>query len=90
MAEAAATMEASARNAEEEVGKVLKQVKELDDSAAAFISKTTVEEQSLRQTSIVTQSFINRVRSLIDSLMYNKLLDSKLAEKVGACMVIVV
>ncbi|CAM8986691.1 hypothetical protein QQ045_007447 [Rhodiola kirilowii] len=81
MAEAAAALEASARNAEEEVGNVLEQVKELQDAAAVFISKTTNEEQTLRQRALAIQSSISRVRSLIDSLVYNKLLDSKLAEK---------
>lgn len=72
----------SSHNVEDEVGRVLEQAKELHDSAASLISRTASDEQSLRQRALSLESSIRRLRSLLNSLLSKKLLDSKLAEKV--------
>lgn len=72
----------SPNNIEDEVGRVVEQAKELHDSAASIISRATTDEQSLRQRALSLDSSIRRLRSLLDSLLSNKLLDSKLADKV--------
>ena len=71
-----------ATRVEEEVASVAEQAKELQDLAAALISKSSKEEQSLRQRSIALDASIRKLRSSVDSLVAEKLLDPKLAEKV--------
>lgn len=71
----------SSQNLEDEVGRVVEQVKELHDSAASLISRTASDEQSLRQRALSLESSIRRLRSLHDSLLSKKLLDPKLADK---------
>lgn len=79
-----ATLEQTAGNIEEEVTRVLEQAKELQDSAASLLSKASNDEQSLRLRAISLDSSIRRLHSLIDSLLSNKILDPKLADK--ACI----
>ncbi|KAF7833855.1 transmembrane protein 120-like protein isoform X1 [Senna tora] len=74
-------MTASAENIEEEVGRVVEDAKELQDMVANHISKTSSEEQFLRQRALSLDSSIHRLRSLLDSLLSHKLLDLKLADK---------
>jgi type IV secretory pathway TraG/TraD family ATPase VirD4 len=76
-----ATLEESAKNIEEEVGRVVEQAKELQDSAASFISRTSSDEQSLRHRALSLDSSIRRLRSLLHSLLSHKLLQPKLADK---------
>lgn len=71
-----------ATRVEEEVSSVLEQAKELQDLAASFISKSSKEEHSIRQRALALDSSIRKLRSSIDSLVADKLVDSKLAEKV--------
>lgn len=68
----------SAKKIEEEVGRVVEQAKELQDSTASFISKTSSDDQSLRQRALSIDSSIRRLRSLVS---HNQLLDPKLADK---------
>ncbi|KAA8526041.1 hypothetical protein F0562_007859 [Nyssa sinensis] len=81
MGETATTLEQSATNVEEQVSRLADMVKELQDSTASFVSKTTSDEQSLRQRALALNSSILRLRSLIDSLLHNHLIDPKLADK---------
>ncbi|KAE8054998.1 hypothetical protein FH972_011873 [Carpinus fangiana] len=76
-----ATLEESAKNIEEQVGRVVEQAKELQDSAASFISKTSSDEQSLRHRALSLDSSIRRLRSLLHSLLSHNLLQPKLADK---------
>lgn len=76
-----ATLEQSAGNIDEQVSGVVEQAKELQDAASSHISRTSVEEQALRKSALSLDSNIHRLRSLIDSLHRNKILDPKLAEK---------
>ncbi|KAK4742403.1 hypothetical protein SAY87_000404 [Trapa incisa] len=68
---------------EEEVKMVVEQAKELQDLAAAFIAKTSGEEQSIRQRAATLDSNIRRLQSLIHSLLEHKLLDQTLADKLN-------
>lgn len=72
----------SSHNLEDEVGRVVEQAKELHESAASLISRTAIDEQSLRQRALSLDSSLRRLRSLLNSLQSKKLVDSKLAEKV--------
>ena len=72
----------SSHNLEDEVGRVVEQAKELHESAASLISRTAIDEQSLRQRALSLDSSLRRLRSLLTSLQSKKLVDSKLAEKV--------
>lgn len=74
--------EESVRNVEEEVSSVLEQVKELQESAASLISKISSEEQPLKQKALALQLSIRRIRALIDSLLQQKILERRSAEKV--------
>ncbi|CAL5367864.1 unnamed protein product [Camellia sinensis] len=65
----------------EEVSKVVESAKELQDSAASLISRTTREEDALRQRSLSLDSTICRLRSSIASLLHHGQLDSKEADK---------
>lgn len=78
-----ATLEQSAGNIDEQVSGVVEQAKELQDAASSHISRTSVEEQALRKSALSLDSNIHRLRSLIDSLHRNKILDPKLADKVA-------
>ncbi|XP_007039270.2 PREDICTED: transmembrane protein 120 homolog [Theobroma cacao] len=71
----------SAKKVEEEVGRVVEQARELQESGASLISRISNEEQSLRQKANSLESSIRRLRSLINSLLSQKLLDPKLADK---------
>ncbi|CAM8877783.1 unnamed protein product [Rhodiola kirilowii] len=81
MAEKATAGEEAVRNAEEEVSRVLEQAKELQDLAASLISRISGEEQPLKQRALALQSSIRRIRSSIDSLLHQKILDRRTAEK---------
>ncbi|KAL8139046.1 hypothetical protein V2J09_005047 [Rumex salicifolius] len=70
-----------ARRVEEGVLSVSEQAKELQDSAASFIAKSSKDEQSLRQRALALEASIRKLHSSIDSLVIDKLLDPKLAEK---------
>lgn len=74
-------MEDSAKKVEEEISRALEQAKELRDAASSSISRSSAEEQALRQRAISLESNIRRLRSLLDSISSNKLLDPNLAEK---------
>ncbi|MBA0862122.1 hypothetical protein Goshw_004745, partial [Gossypium schwendimanii] len=74
-------VEESASTVEEEVGEVLEQERELQESGASLLWKLSNEEQSLRQRANSLESSIRRLRSLITSLLSQKLLDPKLADK---------
>ncbi|KAK8266915.1 hypothetical protein V6Z12_D12G278000 [Gossypium hirsutum] len=74
-------VEESASNVEEEVGEVLEQARELQESGASLLWKLPNEEQSLRQRANSLESSIRRLRSFITSLLSQKLLDPKLADK---------
>lgn len=76
-----ARLEQSAGNIDEQVSGVVEQAKELQDAASSHISRTSVEEQALRKSALSLDSNIHRLRSLIDSLHRNKILDPKLADK---------
>ncbi|KAJ6753434.1 TRANSMEMBRANE PROTEIN INDUCED BY TUMOR NECROSIS FACTOR ALPHA [Salix purpurea] len=63
---------------EEEVGRVVEQGKELQETAASLIAKSAHDEQSVRQKVLSLESSIRRCRSLLDR---NNHLAPKLAEK---------
>uniref|UniRef100_A0A7N0UIL8 TMPIT-like protein n=1 Tax=Kalanchoe fedtschenkoi TaxID=63787 RepID=A0A7N0UIL8_KALFE len=73
--------EDSVRSVEDEVSRVLEQAKELQDLAASLVSRISAEEQPLKQRALALQSSIRRIRSSIDSLLYQKILDPRAAEK---------
>ncbi|KAF5729816.1 transmembrane protein [Tripterygium wilfordii] len=73
--------EQSPQKVEEEVGRVVELAKELQDSASTYISRTFSDENSLRQRALSLESSVRRLRSLLDSLLSNKLIDPKLADK---------
>ncbi|TQD86827.1 hypothetical protein C1H46_027591 [Malus baccata] len=64
-----------------QVAKAVEGVKELQDSAASFVSRASADEQSLRHRAQSLDSSIRRLRSQLDSLLSSKALDPKLAEK---------
>ena len=70
------------RKVEEEVAIVLEQAKELQELAATFISNASKDEQSLRQRALALDASISKLRSSVDSLLFDKVLDPKHAEKV--------
>lgn len=65
----------------EEVGRVVEQAKELQEAAASFISSSSKEEQTLRQRAVALDSSIFKLRSAINSLIFDRRIDPKLAEK---------
>ena len=73
--------EESLNKVEEEVGRLVEQARELQESGASLISRISNEEQSLRQKANSLDSSIRRLRSFINSLLSQKLLDPKLADK---------
>ncbi|OMO86792.1 TMPIT-like protein [Corchorus olitorius] len=66
---------------EEEVARVVEQARELQESGSSLVSRISNEEQSLRQKANTIDSSIRRLRTLINSLLSQKLLDPKLADK---------
>ncbi|KAK8324097.1 hypothetical protein V6Z11_A12G280900 [Gossypium hirsutum] len=74
-------VEELASNVEEEVGEVLEQTRELQESGASLLWRLSNEEQSLRQRANSLESSIRRLRSLITSVLSQKLLDPELADK---------
>ncbi|GAB2273258.1 hypothetical protein Dimus_008058 [Dionaea muscipula] len=66
---------------EEEVGRMVDQAKELQDAASSLISKASNEEQALRQQALSLDASIRKLRSSIVSLVFEKRLDPKLADK---------
>ncbi|CAN1177854.1 Transmembrane protein 120 homolog [Linum perenne] len=77
------TEDESASKVEEEVGRVVEEAKSLQESAASHISKSSSEEQSLRHRANSLDSSIRRCRSLLHSLLSRRLIDNKLADKLG-------
>ncbi|KDP25188.1 hypothetical protein JCGZ_20344 [Jatropha curcas] len=75
------TVEDSAYKVAEEVDRVVEQAKQLQDSAASLISRSSNDEQSLRQRALSLESSIRRCHSLLNPLISHKLIDPKLAEK---------
>lgn len=75
-------VEESASNVEEEVGEVMEQERELQESGASLLWRLSNEEQSILQRANSLESTIRRLRSLITSLLSQKLLDPKLSNKV--------
>ncbi|XP_076904550.1 uncharacterized protein LOC143560028 [Bidens hawaiensis] len=71
----------SERNAAEEVSRIMEQSKELQESAATLISKTSQEEASLRQRALALDSNIKTLNSFIASSVKKGNLDPKHAEK---------
>jgi hypothetical protein len=63
---------------EEEVRRIVEQVKELHDSSTSFVSSSSQEELSLRNRASVVDSSIRRLHSTLAS---DKHLDPKLFEK---------
>lgn len=63
---------------EEEVKRIVEQVKELHDSSTSFVSSSSQEELSLRKRASVVDSSIRRLHSTLAS---DKHLDPKLFEK---------
>lgn len=63
---------------EEEVKRVVDEVKELHDSAASFISSSSQQELSLRQKASAVDASVRRLHS---TLVSDKRLDPKLVEK---------
>lgn len=90
MEEAKRNSSSSSSNTDEDiqaqVAKAVEDVKELQDSAASFISRTSTDEQALRQRSQSLDSSIRRLRSQLYSLLSSKALDPKLAEKASSFM----
>lgn len=66
---------------EESVVSVLEEAKEIQDSVSVHISKTLSDEQPLRQRALVLDSKIISLRSSLDSLLSNKLIQPSLADK---------
>ena len=64
---------------EKEVGRVVEQAKELQETAASSIAKSTHDEQSVRQKALSLESSIRRCSSLLDRSNH---LAPKLAAKV--------
>ncbi|BBH03569.1 TMPIT-like protein [Prunus dulcis] len=84
MGEAKRNSSSSSSNSDEDiqaqVAKAVEGVKELQESAASFISKTSTDEQALRQRSQSLDSSIRLLRSQLYSLLSSKALDPKFAE----------
>uniref|UniRef100_A0A7C9DV25 TMPIT-like protein n=1 Tax=Opuntia streptacantha TaxID=393608 RepID=A0A7C9DV25_OPUST len=74
-------MEQSETQIMEEVGRVVEQAKELQEAAASFISSSSKEEQNLRQRAVALEISISKLRSSVNSLVFDRCIDPKLAEK---------
>ncbi|KAI8565189.1 hypothetical protein RHMOL_Rhmol03G0241300 [Rhododendron molle] len=81
MAAAAADGEKSENTVAEEVSRAVESAKELQDSAAALISRNAREEDALRQRVVSLDSTIRQIRSSVSSLVGQGKLDPKEAEK---------
>uniref|UniRef100_A0A5B7AYX6 Transmembrane protein 120 n=1 Tax=Davidia involucrata TaxID=16924 RepID=A0A5B7AYX6_DAVIN len=81
MGDSSTVGEQSQRNMVEEVSRIVEIAKELQDSAASLISRTSREEEVLRQRVLSLESDINKLRSLISSSVKKRDIDSKEAEK---------
>lgn len=77
-------VEESTNEMEEEVGKVMEQARELQEAGAGLISMISNDEQSLRLKANSLESSIRHLRSSITTVLSQKLLDRKLAEKVNS------
>ncbi|KAI8007660.1 hypothetical protein LOK49_LG07G03385 [Camellia lanceoleosa] len=66
----------------EEVSRLIDSAKELQDSASSLISRTTRENEALRQRALTLDSAIRTLRCCISSLVRNGNLDPKEADKV--------
>ncbi|CAN0840748.1 Transmembrane protein 120 homolog [Linum grandiflorum] len=75
------TPEESASNVEQEVGRVVEEAKQLQESAASHIHTSSNDEQSLRQRANSVDSSIHRCRSRLHSLVSRRLIDAKLSDK---------
>lgn len=73
---------------EESVVSVLEEAKEIQDSVSVHISKTLSDEQPLRQRALVLDSKIISLRSSLDSLLSNKLIQPSLADKVPGTSIV--
>ncbi|GMP70824.1 hypothetical protein CsSME_00029508 [Camellia sinensis var. sinensis] len=65
----------------EEVSRLIDSAKELQDSASSLISRTTREDEALRQRALALDSAIRTLRCSISSLVRNGNLDPKEADK---------
>ncbi|MFQ6660396.1 hypothetical protein Gotur_028937 [Gossypium turneri] len=74
-------VEESTNEMEEEVGKVMEQARELQEAGAGLISMISNDEQSLRLKANSLDSSIRHLRSSITTVLSQKLLDPKLADK---------
>ena len=77
-------MEQSETQIMEEVGRVVEQAKELQEAAASFISSSSKEEQNLRQRAVALDISISKLRCSVNSLVFDRCIDPKLAEKVSS------
>lgn len=73
----------------EEVSRLVELTKELQDSASSFISRSTGEEQSLRQRVISIDSDLQKLYSSLASSVGTGTLDQKVAEQVLQFFVVV-
>lgn len=78
----------TAEKIEEEVGRVVEQSKEVQQTASNLLSKDEAAEQSVRQRAQSLDASIRRLRALIDSLLSSKHLDPKLADKVPTILLL--
>ncbi|CAI0441870.1 unnamed protein product [Linum tenue] len=73
--------EESASQVEEEVGRVVEEARQLQESAASHIARSFSEEQSLRQRANSIDSSVRRCRSLLHSCLSRRLIDAKLEDE---------
>lgn len=73
---------------EESVASVLEEAKGLQDSVAGHISKSLSDEHPLRQRALALDSKILSLRSSLDSLLNNKLINHSVADKVRDTLVV--
>ncbi|KAL9258735.1 Transmembrane protein 120B-like protein [Drosera capensis] len=66
----------------EEVSRVVEEAKELQDAAASLVSKSAKEENALRQQAVSIEASIRRLMGSVESLVREKRIDSKTADKV--------
>ncbi|RWR87762.1 transmembrane protein 120 isoform X1 [Cinnamomum micranthum f. kanehirae] len=72
----------SCQNLREESARAVDNAKQLQDSAAAFISRSGTEEQSLRQRALAAESTIRKLRSSLDASVRRGTVDVGVAEKI--------
>ncbi|XP_057423454.1 uncharacterized protein LOC130717293 [Lotus japonicus] len=75
------TSSAEIEKIDESVSSVLEEAKELQESVSNHISKTLSDEQPLRQRALALDSKIHSLRSSLDSLLHNKLINPSVADK---------